>query len=151
MNATPVDLKFATRLINQGCTIMVTTFDKENNRPCGMTCQWSMPVSKTEVAITLGAASNTCKCILENKKYVINIPVKRILDQVTYFGSCHGGEEDKFPKSTLHLRDCVTEGFGKIAISEAISFIELELEQDIKREDGAHIIIGQIVSASVDE
>ena len=77
-------VEFASRLINHGCTVIVTAFDTGNNRPTGMTAQWVMPLTKTSVCVKFGNLSHTGKLAVQNKKFVVNVPTKRILSDV-----CH--------------------------------------------------------------
>ncbi|KAL7722488.1 Flavin reductase like domain-containing protein [Entamoeba marina] len=149
MNTSPIDKSFAIRLINHGCTVMMTAYDDENKRATGMTAQWSMPLNENTICIKFGAMSHTCKCLLQTKKFVLNIPVRGMLDQVKYFGSCHGNNVNKFKESSLHLKKCNTDSFGELVIDEAIGHVELELNKFIEFDDHSKLVFGNVVSCSV--
>ncbi|KAL7719813.1 Flavin reductase like domain-containing protein [Entamoeba marina] len=150
MNSVPVDKYHATKLLNHGCTIMVTAYDEENKRTTGMTSQWTMPFGYDTICIRFSPVSHTCKCLLQTKKFVVNVPVFRILDQVLYMGGSHGNEVNKFAGSKLHLKQCNTEGFGDLVIEEALGHVELELVSVTETEDTMKLVIGKIVSCSAD-
>ena len=128
---------------------MITSFDTDNNRPTGMTCQWQMTIDDTHNIVKMGTNSNTLQCVLKTRKYVINVPNKRMVKAVNFFGRNSGKTVDKFKETQLHLEKCYSEGFGELIISESFAAIEMEVEKLIECEDKSYLIVGKVLACRV--
>ena len=137
----------ARKILSPGPVVMITAYDEENKRTTGMTCQWQMVVDDTHNVIKMGTNSHTLQCILKTKKYVINVPIRRYVDQVNFFGRNSGKTVNKFEQSCFHLEDCFTDGFGKLIIAESFASIEMIVDKLIPFEDNSYMIVGEVQAA----
>ena len=96
MNKKPIPLKRANRLINNGCTILVTS--KYNDKESIITLAWQMPVSASPpmAAISVGPSRYSHDLIAKSGEFVINVPPFSLLKETIYCGTVSGRDEDKF-------------------------------------------------------
>lgn len=94
----PVELHHASRLLNHGPTILITTFDEKSQRRNVMAAAWSMPVEfePPRVAIVVDKSTWTRELIERNGKFGIVIPGVAATNWTWAVGSVSGREEDKF-------------------------------------------------------
>lgn len=78
----PIELHHASRLLNHGPTVMITSFDEQSQRRNIMAAAWSMPVEfePPRVAIVVDKSTWTRELIERNGKFGIVI---RALQQLT--------------------------------------------------------------------
>ncbi|MCK2573194.1 flavin reductase, partial [Escherichia coli] len=72
----PIELHHASRLLNHGPTVMITSFDEQSQRRNIMAAAWSMPVEfePPRVAIVVDKSTWTRELIERNGKFGIVIP-----------------------------------------------------------------------------
>lgn len=72
----PVELHHASRLLNHGPTVLITSFDEQSQRRNIMAAAWSMPVEfePPRVAIVVDKSTWTRELIERNGKFGIVIP-----------------------------------------------------------------------------
>lgn len=77
----PVELHHASRLLNHGPTVMITSFDEQSQRRNIMAAAWSMPVEfePPRVAIVVDKSTWTRELIERNGKFGIVILALRRL------------------------------------------------------------------------
>lgn len=77
----PVELHHASRLLNHGPTVMITSFDEQSQRRNIMAAAWSMPVEfePPRVAIVVDKSTWTRELIERNGKFGIVIQALRRL------------------------------------------------------------------------
>ena len=94
----PVELHHASRLLNHGPTVMITSFDEQSQRRNIMAAAWSMPVEfePPRVAIVVDKSTWTRELIERNGKFGIVIPGVAATNWTWAVGSVSGREEDKF-------------------------------------------------------
>ncbi|XNM53872.1 flavin reductase family protein [Escherichia coli] len=93
----PVELHDASRLLNHGPTVMITSFDEQSQRRNIMAAAWSMPVEfePPRVAIVVDKSTWTRELIERNGKFgMLSRALRDELD--VGGGKCVGREEDKF-------------------------------------------------------
>lgn len=94
----PVELHHASRLLNHGPTVLITSFDEQSQRRNIMAAAWSMPVEfePPRVAIVVDKSTWTRELIERNGKFGIVIPGVAATNWTWAVGSVSGREEDKF-------------------------------------------------------
>ncbi len=94
----PVELHHASRLLNHGPTVMITSFDEQSQRRNIMATARSMPVEfePPRVAIVVDKSTWTGELIERNGKFGIVIPGVAATNWTWAVGSVSGREEDKF-------------------------------------------------------
>ncbi|KAH3743530.1 hypothetical protein Pelo_15077 [Pelomyxa schiedti] len=148
----------ASRVLAQSPTVLVTAFDAQANRTTFMAAQWTTPVAKDRIAVVLGSASHTLKCIRDTKQLVINVPPASALASVVAAGSCSGSATDKMalPDTLPQLgaaRPCTwLPGSPALLLSKSLASIEMALETDLEvpGASGTVMIIGHSAGCHVD-
>lgn len=94
----PIELHHASRLLNHGPTVMITSFDEQSQRRNIMAAARSMPVEfePPRVAIVVDKSTWTVELIERNGKFGIVIPGVAATNWTWAVGSVSGREEDKF-------------------------------------------------------
>ncbi len=138
----------ATRLINHGPTVLITSRLKEKTNV--MTASWQMPVSfrPTLVATAIGHKRFSHRLILESREFAINIPHSEMMKEVWCCGARSGRNMDKF--ELCKLTPLRAQKIGSPLIKECIGNIECRLHGH--HEAGDHtIFVGEVIAASVKE
>lgn len=123
-----VNLDLATRLINHGPVVLVTSL-YEGRR--GVTpVAWNMPISKKppQVALEIGQKHFIYECILKSKNFVINIPSASFAKDIIKCGSCSGREVDKFEITSFTPEE--SKLVESPRIKEALAVLECVLIED---------------------
>ncbi|EIM4346631.1 TPA: flavin reductase family protein, partial [Shigella sonnei] len=94
----PIELHHASRLLNHGPTVLITSFDEQSQRRNIMAAAWSMPVEfePPRVAIVVDKSTWTRELIERNGKFGIVIPGVAATNWTWAVGSVSVREEDKF-------------------------------------------------------
>lgn len=94
----PIELHHASRLLNHGPTVLITSFDEQSQRRNIMAAAWSMPVEfePPRVAIVVDKSTWTRELIEHNGKFGIVIPGVAATNWTWAVGSVSGRDEDKF-------------------------------------------------------
>ncbi len=100
----PVDLAHASRLINHGPTVLVTT--AHGGRRNVMAAAWSMPVEFTppRVAVVIDKRTFTWELVQASGVFGICVPGQALLDLTYAVGSESGRDVDKFARHGLAAR-----------------------------------------------
>ena len=96
----PVALEHASRLINHGPTVLVTTRSRDGSRRNIMAAAWSMPVEFTppRIAIVVDKKTFTRELLVDSGAFGICIPGAQLADLSYAVGSSSGREFDKFAR-----------------------------------------------------
>lgn len=88
----PVELHHASRLLNHGPTVLITSFDEQSQRRNIMAAAWSMPVEfePPRVAIVVDKSTWTRELIERNGKFGIVILVLQQLTGRGRWEVCRG-------------------------------------------------------------
>ncbi|MFH1775981.1 MAG: flavin reductase family protein [Candidatus Omnitrophota bacterium] len=148
MSKKEVPLSLATRLINPGVVVLITSGYKEKRNI--MTLAWNMPVSKKPplVAISVARTHFTHELIKSSGEFIINVPAAAMLKAVHNCGRVSGREEDKFQKSGFTAAKALK--VKSPLITECPAHIECVLANSILAGDHT-IFIGDIVAAEAEE
>lgn len=95
----PIPLQYASRLINHGPVVLLTT--RRRGRPNVCTIAWTMPVDSDIVAVVVSDENYSFRAIRETGEFVLNIPGRALLKKVLGCGSVSGAECDKFKRFGL--------------------------------------------------
>ena len=148
MQKTSIPLKRANRLINNGCTILVTA--RHGEKESIITLAWQMPVSASPpmAAISVGPSRYSHDLIAKSGQFVINIPPISLLKTVVYCGTVSGRDEDKFKGAGLTREPAQIVSAPLIA--ECIGHLECRVVKEISAGDHT-LFLGEIVAASAAE
>jgi flavin reductase (DIM6/NTAB) family NADH-FMN oxidoreductase RutF len=132
----------------ESCVFVISV--KEDGSPSGMVAGWQMKCSIDPplFAVSLSKKGFTHKLIQQSKEFVVAVPNESLTEEVKYFGSVHGDEEDKFNISKIETEKA---HYVKTPlISRATINFECKLYK--QTDSGDHIIfIGEILAAHVNE
>lgn len=94
----PVELRHASRLLNHGPTVLVTSRDEVSNRRNIMAAAWSMPVEfePPRLAIVVDKTARSRELIERSGLFGIVIPGVAATNWTYAVGSVSGRDEDKF-------------------------------------------------------
>ena len=94
----PIELKHASRLLNHGPTILITSRDEHTERRNVMAAAWSMPVEfePPRIAIVVDKTAWSRELIERSGKFGIVIPGVAAVNWTWAVGSVSGRVEDKF-------------------------------------------------------
>ncbi|KPL17900.1 MAG: hypothetical protein AMJ92_10515 [candidate division Zixibacteria bacterium SM23_81] len=136
------------RLINDGCTILVTAQLGEKSNI--ITLAWQTPVSSSPpmAAISVAPSRYSHQLIATSGEFVINVPPLSLLKAVVYCGSVSGRDEDKFQGAGLTAESAAVVSVPLIA--ECIGHLECQVSQRISAGDHT-LFVGQVVAASAAE
>lgn len=112
-----VELQYASRLLNHGPTILITSYDAPSDRRNVMAAAWSMPVefAPPRVAIVVDKSTWTREIIERNGTFGIVVPGVAAASWTYAVGSVSGRDEDKFnawgiPVVTVRSWGCADRG-----------------------------------------
>ncbi len=94
----PVELRHASRLLNHGPTVLITSRDESLDRRNVMAAAWSMPVEfePPRIAIVVDKSTWSRELIERSGKFGIVIPGVAAANWTFAVGSVSGRDEDKF-------------------------------------------------------
>jgi len=143
-----IKLKYATRLINHGPLLVVSSF--YNEKQTFTPIMWNMPVEHEPplVAVTISKENFVNKLIKKSKVFALNILEKEYLDKVIKLGEVSGKDVDKIKLTGFHIKKC--KKINSNYIKEAIGILECELYKTIKIGD-VDIFIGKVVYCIANE
>ncbi len=144
-----INLDFATRLINHGPVVLVTSLynDKANITPVA----WTMPINKKPpmVALEIGQKHFIFECIKETKDFAINIVSPIYAEDLLKCGKVSGREVDKFEKTSFTKSD--SKIIKSPGLAEALAVVECKLIEDKYLEEEYNIVVGEVMYAEVEE
>lgn len=149
----PVDLAHASRLINHGPTVIVST--AHAGRRNLMAAAWSMPVEFTppRIAIVIDKSTYTRELMLASGKFAVNIPGRAFADLTYTVGSVSGRElaaqgVDKFDRYS------VTVFAGPMLdlplVDGCVAWLECRLIDEPHTQEAYDTCFGEVVSAQAD-
>jgi flavin reductase (DIM6/NTAB) family NADH-FMN oxidoreductase RutF len=143
-----ISIKQATRLINHGPTVLITSRSQEKTDV--MTAAWQMPVSHSPVlvAVAIGHTRFTHRLIEESREFVIAIPHVGMIEKVWCCGTLSGRGVDKF--SHCGLTPVKGRKVDAPLIEECIGNIECRVGEQYPAGDHT-IFVGEVVAASARE
>ena len=76
----PIELHHASRLLNHGPTVMITSFDEQSQRRNIMAAAWSMPVAFEPPRVAIVVDKSTARKVLINGALYIVLEDGRVYD-----------------------------------------------------------------------
>ncbi|QGZ56634.1 flavin reductase family protein [Paraburkholderia acidiphila] len=146
---TPVALEHASRLINHGPTVLVTSSDGKRHNV--MAAAWSMPVEFTppRIAIVIDKRTFTRELIHASGTFGVIIPGAAAIDLTYAVGSVSGRETDKFERFKIAA---ITGPKLGLPLLEAgcCAWMECRLIPERHTEDAYDTCFAEVVSAAAD-
>jgi flavin reductase (DIM6/NTAB) family NADH-FMN oxidoreductase RutF len=148
MQKNPLPLKRANRLINDGCTILVTS--RHGDKESIITLAWQCPVSASPpmAVISVAPSRYSHDLIAKSGQFVINVPPISLLNAVWHCGSVSGRDEDKFKEAGLTRT--AAQKVDAPLIAECIGHLECQVAQQVAAGDHT-LFIGEVLAASAAE
>lgn len=146
----PVELRHASRLINHGPTVLVTT--AHAGRLDVMAAAWSMPVEFTppRIAVVIDKKTWTRELAAASGGFAVCIPGASLLEATYAVGSTSGRDTDKFARFGLAHRPGPVLGLPVIEQGCA-AWMECRLLPEPHTEDAYDTCFAEVVSAAADE
>lgn len=146
----PVALEHASRLINHGPTVLVTSTD--GRRRNAMAAAWSMPVEFTppRVAVVIDKRTFTRELVAASGYFGLILPGAALVDLTYAVGSASGREFDKFARHGIEARPGPVHGVPIIE-SGCAAWLECRLIPEPHAEEAYDTCFGEVVAAAADE
>jgi flavin reductase (DIM6/NTAB) family NADH-FMN oxidoreductase RutF len=152
MSFQPVDLPHASRLLNHGPTVLVTS--AHGARRNVMAAAWSMPVEFTppRVAVVIDKTTLTRELVMASGAFGLCIPGAVLADATYAVGSVSGREEpDKFGRFGLDASTRAGPVLGLPVIEEGCcAWLECRLIPEPHVEQAYDTCFGEVVAAAAD-
>jgi flavin reductase (DIM6/NTAB) family NADH-FMN oxidoreductase RutF len=148
MLLTPVALHHASRLVNHGPTVLVTTEHK--GRRNVMAAAWSMPVEFTppRIAVVIDKKTFTRELLQASGRFAIGLPCPALADLSYAVGSESGRDVDKF------LRHGIAWAPGPVLglplVTGCVAWLELRHIPEMHSEETYDTVFGEVLSAQAD-
>jgi flavin reductase (DIM6/NTAB) family NADH-FMN oxidoreductase RutF len=145
----PVDLAHASRLLNHGPTVLVTsTHGGQRNV---MAAAWSMPVEFTppRVAVVIDKSTFTRELVMASGAFGLCIPGRALADFTYTAGSETGREQDKFERHGIE--PAMSPSLGVPLVPGCIAWLECKRIAEPHSEETYDTFFGEVVSAQADE
>ncbi|MBC5783819.1 flavin reductase family protein [Ramlibacter sp. USB13] len=144
-----VALHHASRLINHGPTVLVTT--AHGGRRNIMAAAWSMPVEFTppRIAVVIDKKTYTRELAAASGAFGICIPGAGLVDLTYAVGSTSGRDEDKFARHGLQARTGPVLGVPLLEQGCA-AWLECRLIPERHAEDAYDTCFAEVVAAAAD-
>ncbi|MDM0073841.1 flavin reductase family protein [Variovorax sp. J2P1-59] len=146
----PVALEHASRLVNHGPTVLVTSAD--GSRRNVMAAAWSMPVEFTppRIAVVIDKRTYTRELVAASGAFGICIPGTALMDLTYALGSTSGRETDKFERYGIEARPGPVLGMPLLETGCA-AWLECRLISEPHTEDAYDTCFAEVVAAGADE
>jgi flavin reductase (DIM6/NTAB) family NADH-FMN oxidoreductase RutF len=145
----PVALEHASRLINHGPTVLVTTADGKRRNI--MAAAWSMPVEFTppRIAIVIDKHTFTRELMIASGRFAVCIPGAAAIDLTYAVGNSSGRDVDKFAR--FAIGSTTGPALGLPIIEEGCAaWMECKLIREPHTEDAYDTCFGEVVAAAAD-
>ena len=147
----PVALGHASRLVNHGPTVLITSRSADGTRRNVMAAAWSMPVEFTppRIAVVIDKRTYTRELVADSGVFGICIPGVALCDITYAVGSESGREVDKFARYGIEARPGATLGVPLIEAGCA-AWLECRLIPEPHAQDAYDTCFGEVLSAAAD-
>ena len=145
----PAPLHHASRLVNHGPTVLVTSTD--GTRRNVMAAAWSMPVEFTppRIAVVIDKKTFTRELVMAAGGFGICVPGAALLDLAYAVGSTSGRDEDKFARHAIVAHPGPVLGMPVLEAGCA-AWLECRLIPERHTEDAYDTCFGEVVAAAAD-
>ena len=147
----PVDLKHASRLLNHGPTVLITSRDNHIGRRNIMAAAWSMPVEfePPRLAIVVDKSTWSRELIERSGMFGIVIPGVSATNWTYAVGSISGRDEDKFNCYGIPVINGPVLGLPVVE-EKCLAWMECRLLPATSAAEKYDTLFGEVVSASAD-
>mgnify|MGYP006196241631 CR=1 FL=1 len=145
----PVALEHASRLINHGPTVLVTS--AAGARSNVMAAAWSMPVEFTppRIAVVIDKSTFTRELVMASGAFGLCIPGAGLADLAYAVGNASGRDGDKFSRHGIVVRPGPVLGMPMIEAGCA-AWLECRLIREPHTEEAYDTCFAEVVSAQAD-
>ena len=145
----PVALHHASRLINHGPTVLVTSL--HDGRRNIMAAAWSMPVEFTppRIAIVIDKRTFTRELIAASGAFGVCVPCATAIDLTDAVGNCSGRDFDKFERFGIAAQPGPVLGMPWLAAG-CVAWLECRLIPEAHTEAAYDTCFAEVVSAAAD-
>lgn len=151
---TPVDLSHASRLVNHGPTVLISTVHE--GRRNLMAAAWSMPVefSPPRIAVVIDKSTFTCEQVHATGQLALNIPCRLQADLTYTVGSVSGRDDltpgqDKF--SRYNIASFAGPGLGLPLVEGCVAWLECRVISEPHTQQAYDTFFVEVVSAQADD
>ena len=146
----PVALEHASRLINHGPTVLVTS--AHGGRRNVMAAAWSMPVEFTppRIAVVIDKSTFTRELVMASGAFALCLPGAGLVDLTYAVGSGSGRDADKFERLGLAARPGPVLGMPVVEAGCA-AWLECRLIPERHTEAAYDTCFAEVVAAAADE
>lgn len=146
---TPVALEHASRLLNHGPTVLVTSADGQRRNI--MAAAWSMPVEFTppRIAVVIDKKTFTRELVAASGRFGICLPGPTLIDLSHAVGSVSGRDIDKFAHFQI---DAKASPLLQVPVlsTGCSAWLECRLIPERHTEDAYDTCFGEVVGAAAD-
>ena len=147
----PVELRHASRLVNHGPTVLVST--RHGERRNVMAAAWSMPVEFTppRIAVVIDKSTYTRELVLASGMLALNLPCAALADVTYTVGTLSGrddGAADKFERLGIPHFDGPELGLPLVA--GCVAWMECKVLREPQVEAAYDTFFVEVVSAQAD-
>lgn len=145
----PVELRHASRLVNHGPTVLVTS--AHEGRRNIMAAAWSMPVEFTppRIAVVIDKKTYTRALVMASGTFGICVPGASLVDMTYAVGSTSGREADKIAKYGIPTRPGPVLGLPVLE-QGLVAWLECRLIPEPHTQDAYDTCFGEVVAAAAD-
>jgi flavin reductase (DIM6/NTAB) family NADH-FMN oxidoreductase RutF len=145
----PVALEHASRLVNHGPTVLVTSADGQRRNV--MAAAWSMPVEFTppRIAVVIDKKTFTRELVSASGAFGICVPGAALIDLTCAVGGESGRALDKFDRWRIDARRGPVLGMPVLEAGCA-AWLECRLIREPHTEDAYDTCFGEVVAAAAD-
>jgi flavin reductase (DIM6/NTAB) family NADH-FMN oxidoreductase RutF len=145
----PVALHHASRLVNHGPTVLVTSADGSQRNV--MAAAWSMPVEFTppRIAVVIDKKTFTRELVAASGAFGLCIPGAALVDLAYAVGGVSGRDTDKFQRFGLRPRNGPALGLPVLEEGCA-AWLECRLIPEPHTEDAYDTCFGEVLAAAAD-
>ncbi|CDG10826.1 putative flavin reductase [Serratia marcescens subsp. marcescens Db11] len=148
----PVALEHASRLLNHGPTVLITSRSRDGAKRNVMAAAWSMPVefSPPRIAIVVDKGAHSRQMIEESGAFGICVPAAMFIDATYAVGSVSGLDEDKFAR--FHIAAAPSATLQVPLIEQGcVAWLECRLLPESGAQEKYDTCFGEVLSAAADE
>ncbi|GAP38719.1 flavin reductase family protein [Piscinibacter sakaiensis] len=145
----PVPLAQASRLLNHGPTVLVTSAAGDQRNV--MAAAWSMPVefSPPRIAVVIDKQTHTRRLVEASGQFAVCVPGAALVDLTWAVGQCSGREVDKFARHGLVAVRGPVLGLPLLEAGCA-AWLECRRLPEPHAEDAYDTCFGEVVAAAAD-
>jgi len=150
---TPVDLSHASRLVNHGPTVLISTMHE--GRRNLMAAAWSTPVefSPPRIAVVIDKSTFTCEQVHASGKLALNIPCRQQADLTYTVGSVSGRDDlsagqDKF--SRYNIASFTGTSLGLPLVEGCVAWLECRVISEPHTQQAYDTFFVEVVAAQAD-